>query len=323
MGEPQAAQPLERRSGDGGDAVGGGSGRRRPRRAAGRRALDDVHGVAGPAADDPQHVQDRGRADAVRDARGGAHARHARLVDLRRPLRRHGLPADRFRPALLELGPGSARHGRRGPRGDARDATPVSPLLRRIPHVARGREDRRAQRRRSPLAHPGIVGLRASPARADAGPAGAARNGAESRRLLSGARSAESVLRRVSRRRRADDGVVRRADRPPLRPVRVRRGSGRRSRDRDHGVGRRNRARNGRLHDGSRRKGRRAEGQALSPLRTSRRSSPRCRRPSARWPSWIGRRSRGRLAIRSISTSRRRSPKRRRRASRHSPCRRA
>ena len=114
---------------------------------------------------------------------------------------------------------------------------------------------------------PESSGLRASPARADAGPAGAARNGAESRRLLSGARSAERLLRRLSRRRRADDAVVRRADRPPLRPVRVRRRSGRRSRDRDHGIGRRDRARNGRLPDGSRREGRRAEGPALSPLR--------------------------------------------------------
>ena len=201
MGEPQAAQPLERDSRDGRDAVGGRCGGRGPRRAAGRRALDDVHGVAGTAADDPQHVQDRGRTDAVRDARGGAHARDPCPVDFRRPLRRHGLSPDRFRPALLELRPGSARHGRRGPRGDARDAAPLSAFLRRIPHLARGGEDRRAQRRRSPLPHLGIVGLRASPARADAGPAGAPRNGAESRRLLSGARSAERVLRRVSRRR--------------------------------------------------------------------------------------------------------------------------
>ncbi len=37
--------------------------RRRARRAAGRRADHDLHGVAGPAAHDPQHVQDRGRAD--------------------------------------------------------------------------------------------------------------------------------------------------------------------------------------------------------------------------------------------------------------------
>jgi hypothetical protein len=31
---------------------------------AGRCADDDLHGVAGPAADDPEHVQDRRRADA-------------------------------------------------------------------------------------------------------------------------------------------------------------------------------------------------------------------------------------------------------------------
>ena len=267
MGEPQADQPLERRSGDGGDAVGGGGGRRRPRRAAGGRAVDDLHGVAGAPADDPQHVQDRGRADAVRDARGGAHPRDPRPVDFRRPLRCHGLPSDRLRAALLELRPGSARHGHRGPCGDARGQDPLSALLRRIPHLARGGEDRGAQRRRSPLAHLGIAGLRAPPARADAGPAGPARHGAEPRRLLSGARSAERVLRRVSRDRREDHAVLRRADRPPLQPVRVRRGSSRRPRDRDHGIGRRHRARNRRLHDGSRRQGGRAEGQALSPLR--------------------------------------------------------
>ncbi len=54
-------------------------------------------------------------------------------------------------------------------------------------------------------------GLRASPARADARPAGAARHGAEPRRVLSGARSRERLLRRVSRRRRAHDAVVRRS----------------------------------------------------------------------------------------------------------------
>ena len=37
----------------------GGRRRRRARRAAGGRAVDDVHRIAGPAPDDPQHVQDR------------------------------------------------------------------------------------------------------------------------------------------------------------------------------------------------------------------------------------------------------------------------
>ena len=39
-----------------------------PRRAAGGRSGHDVHRVAGPAADDPQHVQDRRRADARRSS---------------------------------------------------------------------------------------------------------------------------------------------------------------------------------------------------------------------------------------------------------------
>ena len=85
-------EPLGRRARRRRDAVGGRRRRRGARRAAGRRAGDDVHRVAGPAADDPQHVQDRRRADAVQHARGGAHDRHARAVDLRRPLRRDGLP---------------------------------------------------------------------------------------------------------------------------------------------------------------------------------------------------------------------------------------
>ena len=54
------------------DAERGRRRRRRARRAADRRADDDVHGVAGPAADDPEHVQDRRRADADGLPRGGA-----------------------------------------------------------------------------------------------------------------------------------------------------------------------------------------------------------------------------------------------------------
>ena len=42
--------------------------------------------VAGPAADDPEHVQDRRRADLGGDQRGGPIACSAGLVDLRRPL---------------------------------------------------------------------------------------------------------------------------------------------------------------------------------------------------------------------------------------------
>ena len=100
---------------------------RRPRGPPGRRARDDLHGLAGPAADDPEHVQDRRRADAVHDARGRAHARDARALDLRRPLRRHGLPADGLRDARRGLGPG-------GP-GLRRDRARRATLASRIPFL--------------------------------------------------------------------------------------------------------------------------------------------------------------------------------------------
>ena len=72
-----------------------GAAGRAPRGAAGRRPVHDVHGVPGPPADDPEHVQDRRRAHAGGDPRRGAYARDPRAVDLRRPQRRHGRPADR------------------------------------------------------------------------------------------------------------------------------------------------------------------------------------------------------------------------------------
>ncbi len=86
--------------------------RRAARRAAGRGADHDLHGLAGPAADDPQHVQDRGRADARGVPRRGALGRGAGALDLRRPFRRHGDARHGLRPALLELGAGGARSAR-------------------------------------------------------------------------------------------------------------------------------------------------------------------------------------------------------------------
>ena len=71
-------------------------------------------------------------------AAGGAGA-----LDLRRSLRRDGRADDRLGDALLELGAGSARPGARraaAPRLPSR--IPVPPLLRRVPHVARGQQDR-------------------------------------------------------------------------------------------------------------------------------------------------------------------------------------
>ena len=60
---PRPHQPLGRRAPGHGDAVGGGRGGRRARRASGRRPRHHLHRLPGPAPDDPQHVQDRGRAD--------------------------------------------------------------------------------------------------------------------------------------------------------------------------------------------------------------------------------------------------------------------
>ena len=95
-------------------AVGGGDAERRrrrgrgARRAADRRADHHLHGVAGPAADDPQHVQDRRRTDADGVSRRGALAGRAGAVDLRRSQRRDGVRAPRaWRCCARQLGAGS------------------------------------------------------------------------------------------------------------------------------------------------------------------------------------------------------------------------
>ena len=76
MGRPVGGrappEPLGHGARRGRDAERGRRGGRAARRAAGRRAGDDLHRVAGPAPDDPQHVQDRRRADADGLPRGGA-----------------------------------------------------------------------------------------------------------------------------------------------------------------------------------------------------------------------------------------------------------
>ena len=132
------------------DAGGRRRRRRRARRAHRRRADHDVHRVAGPAADDPEPVQDRRRAHALRRARRGAHRGHPCAVDLRRPLRRDGRPRHRVAPCSA---PARSRR-RRTSRCVAQAATlalarALPPLLRRLPHLARGREDRAAAGRRS------------------------------------------------------------------------------------------------------------------------------------------------------------------------------
>ncbi len=103
----------------------------------------DLHGVAGPAADDPEHVQDRGRADAGRDPRGGPHHRDPRPVDLRRPQRRDARPHHGLGDARGRLRAGGPRLRAGRPRSHPAGPRAVPPLLRRFPHVARDQQDRR------------------------------------------------------------------------------------------------------------------------------------------------------------------------------------
>ena len=198
------------------DAERGRGGRRPARRAAERRARDDVHRLAGPAADDPEHVQDRRRADAGGAACGSPVARGARAVDLRRPLGRDGRPPDRLRAARIGLGPGGPRPRARGAGRNAPDSGAVRALLRRVPDLARAEHDRAALRRRPARAR--ARGARAGSSRSGA-LAGAAvhpRHGAEPGRLLPGARDGEPLLRPRAGRGRGRDGAPRRAHRAPL-----------------------------------------------------------------------------------------------------------
>ena len=134
-------------------------------------------------------------------------ATHA-LVDLRRPLRRDGLPADRLRDAVLELGAGSARlRGRsRTPRRSSRAFRSCTSSTASAPRT-RSRRSRSSPTTTCASLIAEDAGRRAPPARADARPSGAARHGAEPRRLLPGARSGEPLLRRLPGHRRAHDGA--------------------------------------------------------------------------------------------------------------------
>ncbi len=82
------------------------------------------------------------------------------------------------------------------PARDAAVPRPGPALLRRLPHLARGLEDRAADRRRSARDDHRGAGGRAPGPRADARQAPAPRDGAEPGRLLPGARGVQPVLRR-------------------------------------------------------------------------------------------------------------------------------
>ena len=127
------------------DAVRGRCRRRAARRTAEGCPRHHLHGIAGPAPDDPQHVQDRRRADPLGHPRLGAHRRHPRALDLRRPQRRDVGPLLRLGHARGRLGAGGPGPGARGARGHAALAHPVPALLRWLPDLARGRQDRHAR----------------------------------------------------------------------------------------------------------------------------------------------------------------------------------
>ena len=157
--------------------------------------------VAGPAADDPEHVQDRRRAHAGGHPRGGPDARHPRPVDLRRPQRRDARPHDGLGDAGLELGAGGARPRRWSP-------TPP-PCASRVPflHFFDGFRTSHEVDKIALLADDDlralvddddVLGL---PVRGpDARCAGRAGHGPEPRRVLPGPGGGQPLLRRRPRR---------------------------------------------------------------------------------------------------------------------------
>ena len=197
------------------DAERGRRGRRRPRLAAGRRADDDLHGVAGPAADDPEHVQDRRRTDAGGLPCGGAGARLARAVDLRRPPGRDGRarpPASRCwrRPRCRK--PTTWPPSRRWPRSSracrsCTSSTASAPRTRSTRIQMLSDDDLRA------LVDDRLVTAHRV-ASAQPGPSVHPRHGAEPRRLLPDARGRQRHLRARAGRGRRRDGALRGAHGP-------------------------------------------------------------------------------------------------------------
>ena len=182
---------------------------------------------------------------------------------------------------------------------------PVHPLLRRLPHVARSREDRSCSTMTTSGRCCPTTAIAAHRARAlTPDHPGAARHRAESRRLLPGPRGLQPLLcspvrascsdvmdefaRLTGRRYRLFDYV----GHPEAERVIVLMGSGVETVARNRGALR-----------GPRREGRRAQGTALPPVLAAATSSPPCRRPPARWPSSTARRSQARSANRSTWTS--------------------
>ena len=195
------------------DAIGGWCGRRASRRAPEGCARDHVHGVAGPPAHDPEHVQDRRRADAHGHPCRGPDAGHARPLHLWRPQRRHARAGHRLGDARRRVRAGGPRLRPRRARGHPPVPDPVPPLLRRVPHVARDQQDRRHRGRGHPLPRPGRRRPGLPRPGHDSRRAGRPRHGAEPGRVLPGPGGGEPVPRRRAGHRDRGDGRVR-ASRP-------------------------------------------------------------------------------------------------------------
>ena len=229
------------------DAVRGRSRRRGSRRARDRRARLVLHVVAGAHADDPRASQALWAEASGCAPRRLAHRRHARLLDFRRPLRRHELPPVRPRAAFDRQRAGNNGHRRRrAPRGD-KGAHPLHALLRRLPHLARDRQGRGDALRDARLAaRP--RGSRAVPRRgAEPRAPDDAQHRAEPRHLLPGARGEQRLLRRSARHRRGLHGEDKRDNGPRVPPLQLLRRARRRGNRHSDGLRQRRGRRSGRL----------------------------------------------------------------------------
>ena len=271
---------------------------------------DDVHRVAGPAADDPQHVQDRRRADADGHPRRGPHDRDPRPVDLRRPQRRDARPGHRLGDA------------RRRARSRRRTTSRSSPTPRRcaarVPFLhffdgfrtsPRDQQDRASSSRRRPAGARPRRGRRSPSARRGMTPgAPVVRGTAQNPDVFFQAREASNPYHlAVPGIVAGGHGRARRADRPALRPGRLPRRPGRRARRSSSWARPAARSRRPSTRSSPPASGSGCSGSACSSRSRPSSSSPRCRRPSARSPSSTGPRSRAPSASRSTSRRSRRS----------------
>ena len=139
-------------------------------------------------------------------------ARLPGALDLRRPLGRHVRPPDRLRPAGQRLGAGGHGHGPDRPGRHARGARSRSSTssTASAPRTRSTRSSCSTTNRSSAMMSDDLI-IGAPPARAEPGPPGHARHGAEPGRLFPGPRDGQPVLRRRAGHRAEGDGPVRRS----------------------------------------------------------------------------------------------------------------